>query len=220
MTVLPQWIGWFKSKKGDHYHCGGTKCRWRNYDINIIDTPGHVDFTIEVERSLRVLDGAICVFDGVAGVEPQTETVWKQADKYNVPRLCFINKLDRVGASFNSVVEQIQSTFDVVAVPLQVPVYDGDEFSGIVDLIECELLKFDEDSLGMSFSRESIESLTENKEYFNARELMIEMLCDYSDELAELYLEGNEIQPSYLYSVVRELCLSRKIVHVLCGSAF
>ncbi|MGH8592982.1 MAG: elongation factor G, partial [Gammaproteobacteria bacterium] len=203
-----------------------TTCYWRGMDaqfdehrINIIDTPGHVDFTIEVERSLRVLDGAIGVFCAVGGVEPQSETVWRQANKYRVPRLAFVNKMDRAGADFLRVVKQIRERLGSLAVPLQLPIGAEDRFQGVIDLVKMRAIRWDEGSLGMEF--EEIE-IPQDLVALSAqwREALVEAAAEASEELTEKYLERGELDPAEIKRGVRERALSSEIVPVLCGSAF
>ena len=169
-----------------------TTCFWEDHRINIIDTPGHVDFTIEVERSLKVLDGAVVVFDCVGGVEPQTETVWRQADRYDVPRMCFVNKMDRTGADFFKVVDQIEDRLNANPVCLQIPWFDGDEFQGIVDLVRMKMALWDGESLGAKFEFIDIpEDLKAKADEY--REKLLEGISDNDEEIMELYLNGDEI---------------------------
>ena len=195
-----------------------TTCAWKNSEIHIIDTPGHVDFTIEVERSLRVLDGAVVVFCAVAGVEPQSETVWHQADKYGVPKIAFVNKMDRVGADFFHVVEMMRDRFRSLPVPVQIPVGSEDTFRGVVDLINRKLLIWDETSQGESFTLSEIpDDLAEASSL--EREKMIETLADCDDELAEIYLAGEDATPLQIIAALRKATIALKIVPVLCGTA-
>ena len=195
-----------------------TTCTWKNTEIHIIDTPGHVDFTIEVERSLRVLDGAVVVFCAVAGVEPQSETVWHQADKYGVPKIAFVNKMDRVGADFFHVVEMMRDRFGSLPVPVQIPVGNEDTFQGVVDLINRKLLIWDETSQGADFTVGEIpEDLTQAASL--EREKMIETLADCDDELAEIYLAGEDATPAQIIAALRKATIALKIVPVLCGAA-
>ena len=195
-----------------------TACQWKNHEIQIIDTPGHVDFTIEVERSLRVLDGAIGVFCAVGGVEPQSETVWRQADKYHVPKIAFINKLDRIGADFPGTVEQMKRRLNAVPLVLQLPVGIEDSFTGIIDLIRMESLVWDDDSLGATFTTSEIPpDLRERAE--TAREQMIEALGENDDVIMEAYLGETEITERALHEAIRRVTLELKMVPVLCGSA-
>lgn len=195
-----------------------TTCTWKNSEIHIIDTPGHVDFTIEVERSLRVLDGAVVVFCAVAGVEPQSETVWHQADKYGVPKIAFVNKMDRVGADFFHVVEMMRDRFGSLPVPVQIPVGSEDTFRGVVDLIHRKLLIWDETSQGADFTLGEIpDDLAEAASL--EREKMIETLADCDDELAETYLAGEDATPAQIIAALRKATIALKIVPVLCGAA-
>ncbi len=195
-----------------------TTCTWKNTEIHIIDTPGHVDFTIEVERSLRVLDGAVVVFCAVAGVEPQSETVWHQADKYGVPKIAFVNKMDRIGADFFHVVEMMRDRFGSLPVPVQIPVGSEDTFQGVVDLINRKLLIWDETSQGADFTVGEIpEDLTQAASL--EREKMIETLADCDDELAEIYLAGEDATPAQIITALRKATIALKIVPVLCGAA-
>ncbi len=208
-----------EQERGITITSAATTCEWKKSVINIIDTPGHVDFTIEVERSLRVLDGAVGVFDGVSGVEPQSETVWMQADKYNVPRIAFINKMDRVGADFFFCVKDICEKLDKVAVPIQIPVGVEAEFKGIVDLIEMQTLLWHEDDLGATFDKANIsdDMIDEAALY---RESLVETLADYDDDLAEKYLSGESITAEQIKKAIRKAVIEKKFVPVLCGSAF
>ena len=195
-----------------------TTCQWGENTINLIDTPGHVDFTIEVERSLRVLDGAVVVFCAVAGVEPQSETVWRQADKYGVPKIAFVNKMDRIGADFFHVVEMMRDRFGSLPVPVQIPVGSEDTFQGVVDLINRKLLIWDETSQGADFTVGEIpEDLTQAASL--EREKMIETLADCDDELAEIYLAGEDATPAQIITALRKATIALKIVPVLCGAA-
>jgi elongation factor G len=195
-----------------------TTCYWNDREIQIIDTPGHVDFTIEVERSLRVLDGMVEVFSGVEGVEPQSETVWHQADKYHVPRIAFINKLDRLGADFFRVVDMMTDKLGTNPVPLQIPIGIEDGFYGIVDLITMKATVWDEDTLGASFREISIPqgSIDAAREH---REKMLEKLSLLNDNLMEQYLEGQTIDEDLIYETIRKGTLSLRCVPAVCGSA-
>lgn len=196
-----------------------TTCFWNDHRVNIIDTPGHVDFTIEVERSLKVLDGAVVVFDCVGGVEPQTETVWRQADRYEVPRLCFVNKMDRVGADFYKVVEQIKDRLNTNPVCLQIPWFDGDEFKGIVDLVSMKMAIWDGESLGSKY--EFIDVPADLKATADSyREKLIEGLSDHSEEIMDLYLNGKDVPEDNIKEEIRKQTIALQIVPVLCGSAF
>ena len=190
---------------------------WRGYQINVIDTPGHIDFTAEVQRSLRVLDGGIVVFDGVAGVEPQSETVWRQADRYGVPRICFVNKMDRVGADFDRAVGSITKRLGANPVPVQMPIGKESDFCGVVDLLEGKAIAYcDEDHTEPAVT-EVPEELQD--QFARRREEMIEKLAELDDDLAERYLEGEELPADLLRAVLRQATLSGEAVPVLCGTA-
>ena len=195
-----------------------TTCNWDNYEIHVIDTPGHVDFTIEVERSLRVLDGAVGVFSAVEGVEPQSETVWHQADKYGVPKMAFINKLDRVGADYLGTVEMMKERLKASPLILQLPVGQGDDFTDVIDLIKMKQIRWEEETLGATYELLPIsdEYLSQAEEY---REKMIETVAEYDDELLETYLSELPIDSSKLLDAIRNATISLKLVPVLCGSA-
>ncbi len=196
-----------------------TTCFWNDHRINIIDTPGHVDFTIEVERSLKVLDGAVVVFDSVGGVEPQSETVWKQADRYRVPRMAFVNKMDKEGADFSKVVSQIKDRLNANPVPLQLPYFIGYEFSGIIDLIKMKLAVWDDDSLGSKY--ELIDIPADHMAGAEAtREHMIESLADFDEVMTEKYLNGEEISEQEIIDTIRKSTIGLKIVPVILGTAF
>jgi elongation factor G len=206
-----------EQERGITITAAATTCFWNDHRINLIDTPGHVDFTVEVERSLRVLDGAVVVFDGVAGVEPQSETVWRQADKYRVPRFCFVNKLDRTGADFWRVVDMIRDRLGVNAVPLQVPIGAEDSFRGVVDLINMKAITYGND-LGDQIEVDDIPADVQPlaDEW---REKMVEALADLDDDIAHKFLEGQEIGADELRRALRTGTLAYKIVPVLTGSA-
>ena len=190
---------------------------WRDHQINVIDTPGHIDFTAEVQRSLRVLDGGVVVFDGVAGVEPQSETVWRQADRYGVPRICFVNKMDRVGANFGKAVSSIVKRLGANPVPVQMPIGAESDFCGVVDLIEGKAIAF----CGEDHTEPSVRDIPDELqgEYALRREEMIEKLAELDDDLAERYLEGEELSPELLRAALRQATLSGEAVPVLCGTA-
>lgn len=208
-----------EQERGITITSAATMCSWKNYRINLIDTPGHVDFTIEVERSLRVLDGAVAVFDGVNGVEPQSETVWRQADKHKVPRICFINKMDRVGADFDMSVGTIESKLHAKPVALHMPIGSESSFLGMVDLIEMKALVWRDSSTGAEFTSEEIpEDLVEAAS--QAREQMLEKLSEYDDSLLEKILSDEPISAAQIRSVIRTATLALKLTPVLCGSAF
>jgi elongation factor G len=208
-----------EQERGITITSAATTSTWKDHRINIIDTPGHVDFTIEVERSLRVLDGAIGVFCGVAGVEPQSETVWRQADKYLVPRLAFINKMDRVGADFDRAVRMIRERLGANPVRLQIPIGSEDGFAGIVDLITERAVIWDEESQGSKFDDAGIPEDLE-AEVSQAREELIEAVADYDEALMAKFLDDAPIPPDQIRKALREAVLRREVVPVLCGSAF
>jgi len=217
-TAVMDWMPQ-EQERGITITAAATSCEWKGYKINIIDTPGHVDFTIEVERSLRVLDGAIAVFDASAGVEPQSETVWRQADKYKVPRIAFINKMDKIGADFDMAVESMIEKLGANPVPIQIPIGKEDTFRGPIDLIEMKAYYFDDETLGAKFVEDKIpqEYLELAKKY---REKMIEALCDIDDNIMEKYLAGESISADEIRSALRKGTIELKITPVLCGSAF
>jgi len=195
-----------------------TTCEWHNCEIHIIDTPGHVDFTIEVERSLRVLDGVIGVFSAVEGVEPQSETVWRQADKYGVPKMAFINKLDRIGADFLATVGMMRERLKANPVILQLPVGQGDDFTDIIDLIEMKQISWDEETLGASYHLEEIDPQY-RQEAEAYREKILETAAEYDDDLMEAYLSEKPVEPDKIFEAIRKATVSLDLVPVLCGSA-
>ena len=197
----------------------GMEAQFTEHRINIIDTPGHVDFTIEVERSLRVLDGAVVVFCGSSGVEPQSETVWRQADKYHVPRLVFVNKMDRAGADFDRVVEQIRKRLGATCVPIQMNIGAEEEFSGVVDLIKMKAINWNEADQGMTFTYEEIPADLVDKAS-SMREYLVESAAEASDELMDKYLEGGELSEEEIKAALRKRTLANEIVLATCGSAF
>ncbi len=208
-----------EQERGITITSAATTCFWRDHRVNIIDTPGHVDFTIEVERSLRVLDGAVAVFCSVGGVEPQTETVWRQADKYGVPRLAFINKMDRLGADFFRVVQMIETRLGARPAVMQLPIGAEDKFAGIVDLITMKAVIWEDESLGAKFHEEEIPaSLKDQAEEY--REKLLESAADADEALMEKYLEGKPISEAELRAAIRKATLALKIVPVVCGTAF
>ena len=196
-----------------------TTCFWDDHRINIIDTPGHVDFTAEVERSLRVLDGAVGLFCAVGGVEPQSETVWRQADKYSVPRIAFVNKMDRTGADFDRVVEMMRERLGANFVPVQLPVGAGEMFTGLIDLIKMKLVTYEDDSLGTQFTEDSIPNDLEERAY-EGREQLLEAVSDFDDTLMEKFLEGEDISEEEIKAALRQAVINSTAVPVLCGSAF
>ena len=208
-----------EQERGITITSAATTCKWGKHTINIIDTPGHVDFTIEVERSLRVLDGAVGVFCAVGGVEPQSETVWGQADKYNVPRIAFVNKMDRTGADFENVVTQIKERLQKVACPVQLPIGSEENFVGMVDLVSKKKIIWPGDDQGEKFEIQDW-SADEAEEFDMAREELIETLCDYDDAFAEKYLGGEAIEADELKKVIRQAVIENNFIPVLCGTAF
>jgi len=208
-----------EQERGITITAAATTCFWKGHRINIIDTPGHVDFTVEVERSLRVLDGAIAVFCGVGGVEPQSETVWRQADKYRVPRLAFVNKMDRVGSDFPRVVKMIRERLGATPLPLQIPIGEAEGFTGVVDLVGEKAIYWDDEDLGSEPREEEIPPALAavTAEY---REKVMEAAADVDEALLAKYLEGGKIDAASVRKALREATLRLQIVPVLCGSAF
>ncbi len=208
-----------EQERGITITSAATTCSWRDCRVNIIDTPGHVDFTIEVERSLRILDGAVALFTAVEGVEPQSETVWRQADRYRVPRIAFINKMDRVGAEFAKAVEMIRERLGANAVAIQIPIGAEDGFRGIVDLVGMQAMMFEVEGLGAEFSIQAIPAEI-GEEARAARERLIESLGDFDDGIAKKYLEGEAVSREEILAALRRQTLSMKVVPVCCGAAF
>ncbi|MFC1479063.1 elongation factor G [Planctomycetota bacterium] len=194
-----------------------TTVFWKDTCLNIVDTPGHVDFTAEVERSLRILDGVVVVFSGVEGVEAQSETVWHQSQRYNVPKICFVNKLDRVGADFERVVEEIDSKFNIMPLTLQVPICSDLEFTGLVDLVTEKAYEIPEDPDGDIKEIEIPADLVD--ECRIKREFIVETISEYDDDLLEMYLEGKDISPEHMKPIIKKLTVQNKVAPVLCGSA-
>jgi len=214
-------MDWMEQEKerGITITSAATTCYWNDHQINIIDTPGHVDFTVEVERSLRILDGAVALFCAVGGVEPQSETVWRQADKYGVPRIAFVNKMDRIGADFFAAVEMMRERLGANAVPLSLPIGEGDLFTGIIDLVSFKARMYHEETFGATFNELDIpQDLLEKANKYRTE--MLEAVSDIDDTLLEKYLEGEEISTEELNRVIRKATIELKIVPVLCGSAF
>jgi elongation factor G len=217
-TATMDWMAQ-EQERGITITSAATTCNWNDHRINIIDTPGHVDFTMEVERSLRVLDGAVALFDSVAGVEPQSETVWRQADKYGVPRIAFVNKMDRVGANFGRSVDMMKDRLRANAIPLNLPVGSEENFRGIIDLVTMQALIWDDDSLGASFNTGPIPADLADAAA-EARDKLLEAAAEFDEGLLEKYLEGKDVTVPELKSAIRKGTLESKIVPVLCGSAF
>ncbi len=204
-----------EQERGITIASAAISCQWKDYDVNIIDTPGHVDFTVEVERSLRVIDGLVALFCAVAGVEPQSETVWNQADRYKVPRIAFINKMDRIGADFYEAVHQMDTHLDANPIPLQVPIGKEDDFLGCIDIIERKAYLFKE-------NERVIEEIPEayREESEKARKLLVEKLGDYDEQIMELYLEEKDIPAELLKKATREATIKMLITPVFCGAAY
>jgi elongation factor G len=214
-------MDWMEQEKerGITITSAATTCFWNNHCVNIIDTPGHVDFTIEVERSLRVLDGAVALFCSVGGVEPQSETVWRQADKYGVPRIAFVNKMDRAGADFLGVIEMMKKRLSANAVPVQLPVGEGDMFAGVIDLITMKARMYHEHNQGMTWDEIDIPDKLKTKAAEH-RIKMLEAVADEDDTLLEKYLESKAISEAEIIAVLRRATLKNSIIPVLCGSSF
>ena len=214
-------MDWMEQEKerGITITSAATTCFWKNHRINIIDTPGHVDFTVEVERSLRVLDGAVAIFCAVGGVEPQSETVWRQADKYSIPRIAFVNKMDRVGADFENVVKMMKERLGANPVPIQIPMGAGELFTGLIDLIKMKAVVYNDSTLGTEWEEIEIprDLQTISEEY---RHNLLESVVEYDDELMEKYLEGVEISAAEIKWALRKATLDVEISPVLCGAAF
>jgi elongation factor G len=212
-----------EQERGITITSAATTCFWTRFGeehrINIIDTPGHVDFTVEVERSLRVLDGAVAVFDAVAGVEPQSETVWRQANKYGVPRICFVNKMDRVGANFGRSVDMIRDRLGANAQPVQIPIGEGETFVGVADIIRRVELIYDDSTMGKNWTEQPIRDALSD-EIEQLRTNLVEAAVEHDEHLMERYLEGEEISEDELRTAIRAACVANALVPVLCGSAF
>ncbi len=213
-------MDWMQQEKerGITITSAAISCRWKNHIINIIDTPGHVDFTAEVERSLRVLDGAVAIFCAVSGVEPQSETVWRQADKYKVPRIAFINKLDRIGADFYHAVNMMQDRLGANPVLLELPVGQGNDFAGIIDLVKMKAIVYDEGKLGVVWQEMEIPAEYQEQAH-NYRGVLLEALADYDDNILENVLSGKEVAERDIHLALRKATLEAKVVPVLCGAA-
>ena len=207
-----------EQERGITIGSAATTCYWKNHRINIIDTPGHVDFTVEVERSLRVLDGAVALYDAKGGVEPQSETVWRQADKYGVPRLAFVNKMDVVGANFDRTLKMMRERLNAHPIAVQLPIGKEDTFRGIIDLIAMKAELY-EDDLGTVIQESDVpEDLVETAKKY--REEMIEEIADFDEEVMELYLNGEDVPNEMIKKVLRRECVANQVTPVLCGSAY
>jgi len=217
-TAVMDWMVQ-EQERGITITSAATTCMWRDHRINIIDTPGHVDFTIEVERSLRVLDGAVAVFCGVGGVEPQSETVWRQADRYHVPRLAFVNKMDRVGADYGRVVAQIRERLSANPVPIQLPIGREEEFRGVIDVVRMKAIVWNDETMGSQYAIEEIPAELAD-EAAAAREGLLEAISDLDETIMERYLGGEAIATEDIVRTLRQGTLAMKIVPVLCGTAF
>ena len=207
-----------EQERGITITAAATTCNWEDYRINIIDTPGHVDFTLEVERSLRVLDGAVAVFCGVGGVQPQSETVWRQSDKYRIPRIAFVNKMDRVGADFLRTVDMIKEQLGANAVPIQLPIGSESDFKGIVDLVKMKGIIWHEATLGATYEETDIppDMLSIAEEY---REKLLEAVVENDEELIVKYLDGIELTEDDIITGIRDAALNVGMIPVLCGTA-
>ena len=214
-------MDWMEQEKerGITITSAATTCFWKENRVNIIDTPGHVDFTVEVERSLRVLDSSVGVFCAVGGVQPQSETVWRQANKYGVPRMVFVNKMDRIGADFYSVIEQTKTKLGANTVPIQIPIGAEDQFKGVVDLVEMKAFIYNDEKGAVNYTIEEIPAEYKDKA-FEYRDMMLESISEVDDELMELYLEGKEISLDMIKRVIRKGTVEVKIFPMLCGTAF
>src|SRR5579872_3270160 len=217
-TAVMDWMEQ-EQERGITITSAATTCFWRDIRINIIDTPGHVDFTAEVERSLRVLDGAVAVFDAVHGVEPQSETVWRQADKYGVPRICFINKMDKMGADFEHAVDTIRKRLNARPVAIQIPIGQEAKFKGVIDLISMKAIVWNDESMGAQYEVEEVPAeLLKKAEAFRAQ--LVESIAENDDEMLHKFLEGETISPEELRSSLRKSVIALKLFPVLCGTAF
>src|SRR6201993_303612 len=208
-----------EQERGITITSAATTCFWRDIRINIIDTPGHVDFTAEVERSLRVLDGACAVFDAVHGVEPQSETVWRQADKYEVPRICFINKMDKMGADFEHAIDTIRKRLNTRPVAIQLPIGQEDKFKGVIDLFQMKAIIWNDETLGAEYVVQEIpEELKKKANAFHNQ--LVETIVENDDDLLHKYMEGEAMTPQELRQSLRKSVIALKLFPVLCGSAF
>ena len=208
-----------EQERGITITSAATTCTWNNIRINIIDTPGHVDFTAEVERSLRVLDGAVALFDSVSGVQPQTETVWRQGDKYHVPRICFVNKMDKAGADFEHVIETIRKRLGARPVAIQIPIGAEANFRGVIDLIEMRAIVWDDETMGAEYAIEAVPAnLIKKAEAFRMQ--LVETVAEYDDDMLHKFLEGEIPTAEELKVSLRRATIGMKVFPVLCGSAF
>src|SRR5882672_4143321 len=217
-TTTTDWMEQ-ERERGITITAAATYCTWREEQINIIDTPGHVDFTMEVERSLRVLDGAIVVFDAGNGVEPQSETVWRQCERYHVPRMAFMNKMDKVGADFDMCVASMHEKLAANAVPVQLPIGAEETFTGVVDLIRMKAYVWNSDKLGTKYEIQEIPENLKDKAK-QAHHHLIEKVADFDDQVMEKFLEGKDISEKELDAAIRKATITAKFCPVLCGSAY
>ena len=216
-TATMDWMAQ-EQERGITITSAATTCHWRDHRINIIDTPGHVDFTVEVERSLRVLDGCVTVLCAKGGVEPQSETVWRQADHYNVPRMIYVNKMDITGADFFRVLDMVRDRLKCNAVPIQLPIGKEADFRGIVDLVSMDSRIY-YDELGQDMRTEPIpENMTELAQEY--RDKLLEAVSDFDDDIAELYLEGEEVPADMIRAAIRKATVSVKMIPVTCGTSY
>ncbi len=216
-TATMDWMAQ-EQERGITITSAATTCFWKEHRMNLIDTPGHVDFTVEVERSLKVLDGAVIVFDAVSGVEPQSETVWRQADRYHVPRVCFVNKMDRTGADFKMVVDQIRERLGAVAAPIQLPIGAEDKFLGQIDVVEMDCKMYHTEDLGANYEVVALDA-KQKVEAEAARNELIEKLSEVDDAMMEKYIHGQEISKDELKAAIRRTTVAVKFVPILCGSS-
>ncbi len=217
-TAVMDWMDQ-ERERGITITAASTTCPWKKHQINIIDTPGHVDFTVEVERSLRVLDGAVAIFCAVGGVEPQSETVWRQANKYGVPRLAYVNKMDRAGADFFRVIDMMKERLKAVPIPIQIPIGLGELFNGMIDLIKMKAVTFKEDSLGVKWEEGEIpDDMIDESNVWHER--LLESVSDIDDTLMEKYLDGDDIVPDEVIKALRQATTDCRVTPVLCGSSF
>ena len=208
-----------EQERGITITSAATTCTWKNYRINIIDTPGHVDFTAEVERSLRVLDGAVALFDSVSGVQPQSETVWRQGDKYKVPRICFVNKMDKAGADFEYVIETIRKRLGARPVAIQIPIGAEAKFQGVIDLVEMKAILWHDETMGAEYSVEEIPTdLVKKAEAFRMQ--LIESVSEHDDVMMHQFLEGEIPTAAELKIGLRNATIAMKVFPVMCGSSF
>ena len=216
-TAVMDWMEQ-ERERGITITSASTTCYWKDHRINIIDTPGHVDFTVEVERVLRVLDGAVVIFCGVEGVEPQSETVWRQANRYNIPRITFINKLDRVGADFYNSVERIKERFSLIPLPIQIPIGEEGDFCGVVDIIRMKAITWKGEGLEVEIMEGDV-SLSMKEKAFHWHNYLMEKIADNNEEYLERLLEEKSLSVKEIKEEIRSMTLAHKVVPVLCGSA-